>query len=79
MKKSVFINLLRHDIDHDFALEDMHSSQLCRTIADKYFDIRLYNHGKYLTETVMRKANIGKRQQSNKLVQCKGLYSCSQG
>ena len=71
MKKSVFISLLRHG--HRPRIEDMHSLQLCRTIADKYFDIRLYNHGKYFTETVIRKGNIGKRQQSNKLVQFKGL------
>ena len=73
MKKSVFASLLKHDIDHDFAMEDMHSSQLCRVIAVKYLDIRLYNHGKYFTETVIRKGNIGVRQQSNKLVQFKGL------
>ena len=71
--KNIFHPLLLHDLEHDSGTEDMHSSQLCRTIADRYFDIRLFNHGKFYTESVIRKGNIGVRQQSNKLVLFKGL------
>ena len=44
----IFTSLYNHDLEHDSSMEDMHSSQLCHMIANKYFEIRLYNHGRFL-------------------------------
>ena len=65
--------LYNHDLEHDSSMEDMHSSQLCSIIANKYFEIRLYNHGRFYNEDVINKGKIGIRQQPNKLVLFKGL------
>ena len=70
---NIFISLADHDTDHDLGTEDMHSTQLCRTIAERYCDIRLFNHAKFYNENVINKGKLGMRQQSNKLVLFKGL------
>ena len=53
--------------DMNLAREDMHSSQLCQMISDKYFDIRLFSHAKFYNESVINKGKIDVRQQSNML------------
>ena len=50
----IFTSLYNHDLEHDSSMEDMHSSQLCRIIAKKYFEIRLYNHGMFYNENVIK-------------------------
>ena len=47
--KLVLRNLLGK---YDFVLEDMHSSQLCRKIADEYFYVRLFNHGEFIQNVI---------------------------
>ena len=39
LEKYIFHPLLLHDLEHDSGTEDIRSTQLCRTIADRYFDI----------------------------------------
>ena len=70
---SVFSSLLIHDLDNDLSSEDIHSSQLSRITATKYFDLQLFRHGQHYIETVVRNGNIGVRQQSNKFVLFKSL------
>ena len=69
----IFTSLYNHDLEGDSSMEDMHSSQLRRMIANKYFEIHLYNHGRFYNENVINKGKIGIRQQSNKLVLFKEL------
>ena len=64
----VFLSLNDHDLSHDLATEDMHSTQLQKKIVAKYLSIRLHTYGKHYTKSVIQKSKEGVRQQHNKLV-----------
>ena len=76
LDEMIFTSLYNHDLEHDSSMEDMHSSQLCRIIAKKYFEIRLYNHGMFYNENFINKGKIEIRQQSNKLVLRNSVGTC---
>ena len=59
LRKPVFRCLLLHGLKHDLRQMIWHSSQLCRTIAEKYFDVKLFNHEKFYTESVTQKGHTG--------------------
>ena len=53
--KDVFDSLAVHDFDTHCPTQDMHSSQLCKAIAHKYIDMRLFRHQQTLTDNKLRK------------------------
>jgi len=69
----LFPSLSTHDLEHDVLTEDMHSTQLCKQIMQKYVTLRLVTYGKHFTKTVIQKNKAGIRQQSNKLVLFRNL------
>ena len=71
--KYLFPELNEHDVEHEMLTEDLHSSQLLKTIIEKYVTLRLLTYGKHYTKDVVHKDKIGVRQQSTKLVLFKGI------
>ena len=71
---NLFSSLERHDVGNEFGMaEDLHSTQLTKTVIDRFFQIRLLRYAQYVTQKVIRKGKHGMRQQSNKLTLFKGL------
>ena len=63
---SSFKQLNGHDREHEFWTEDLHSSQVIKTIVNKYLTMRFYRYGQQYTRNVIQKGKLGLRQQSNK-------------
>ena len=64
----------QHDIEcHDPLAEDLHSSQLCKRIIEKYLNMRLLRYGQTYTDDVIRQGSCGTRQKLTKLILFKGL------
>ena len=60
-------NLSRHDLQTAQEHADFHSTQLTKEIARQYIHLRLLTHARKFSESV-QKNQIGKRQESNRLV-----------
>ena len=74
LTKNVFASLIQHDIDnHDPLGEDLHSTQLCKKIAHKYLDMRLFRYQQTFTDDIIRKGKIGVRQKLTKSIIFGGL------
>ena len=66
----IFSELFPHDLQYACNLdEDLHSTQLCKTIAGNYLSLRLARYGQ---EFMIEKKEVGKRQHSNKMLQFSG-------
>ena len=70
---AVFSCLHQHDIQNHCPLEDMHSTQITKTIAHKYFDMRLFRYQQKYNDDVLHKGKVGKRQKLNKSLIFSGL------
>ena len=70
---NTFSSLHQHDIENHDPLEDMHSTQLCKQIAHKHFDMRLFRYQQQYTDDVIHKGKIGTRQKLNKSLIFSGL------
>ena len=70
--RNVFDSLAVHDFDTHDPTGDLHSTQLCKAIAQKYIDIRLFRHQQRVTD-ISRKGKLGKRQQLTKAIMFSGL------
>ena len=70
---NIFQSLKAHDIQNHDALEDMHSTQLIKTIAHKYFDMRLFRYQQQYNDDVIHQGKVGMRQKMNKTVIFNGL------
>ena len=70
---SVFNSLNQHDIENHDPLEDLHSTQLCKQIAHKYLDMRLFRYQQQYTDGVIHKGKVGIRQKLNKSLIFSGL------
>ena len=56
LTKNVFASLIQHNIDnHDPLGEDLHSTQLCKKIAHKYLDMRLFRYQQTFTDDVIHR------------------------
>ena len=73
LSKKLFSQLDVHDLESAVRNEDLHSTQIIKKIAEKFFTIRLLRYGQDYTEKVLRKSSIGLRQQTNKMLLFKGL------
>ena len=62
-----------HDTDHEILSEDLHSTQLTKTIISYYIKIRLHSYEKQFNKDKLHKNKIGLRQQSTKLLIFKGI------
>ena len=72
--RDLFKSLRRHDIDHlDPIAEDLHSTQLCKLIAEKYLNVRLFRYQQTLNEEVVHKGKLGMRQQLTKTLIFNGI------
>ena len=69
---NVFSSIDEHDFFHDHGSEDLHSTQITKSIVDNYY-MRSYRYGQHYTESVLKSNTLGVRQQSNKLVVFQGL------
>jgi len=63
-----FPELDLHDTDHEILSEDLHSTQLTKTIISYYIKIRLHSYEKQFNKDKLHKDKIGLRQQSTKLL-----------
>ena len=72
-EKNLFPTLQEHDFDHEILTEDLHSSQLCKKIIEKYLDIRMSTYSRHFNRDILHRNKIGLRQQSTKLVLFKGI------
>ena len=73
LSPSVFANLWRHDMENSNINEDFHSTQIIKSIALKFFMLRLMRYGQEYTQSVLKLKLIGKRKQLNKLILFQGL------
>ena len=71
--RPLFKELSQHDKYNDILTEDIHSSQLTKTIVKKYLTIRFFRYGQQYTRDVIQDKKLGYRQQATKLVLFKGL------
>ena len=71
--KDVFATLAKHDLDTHDPCDDFHSTQLCKRIAHKYLDTRLFRYQQVFTDEVIHKGKLGKRQQLTKSIMFSGL------
>jgi hypothetical protein len=55
------------DGDNEAVVEDDHSTQLTKRVADKYFTLRLFNYGKKYTREIVNKGKQSDRHRLNKL------------
>ena len=53
---------------NEAVIEDDHSTQLTKHIADKYFTLRLFNYGKKYTREIVNKGKTSDRHRLNKLI-----------
>ena len=76
LDSGVFESLDIHDLEEsEFGRDDLPSRQLIKAIINSFLDIRLFRYGQYFTEKTLKKNKSGIRQQSNKLVLFKGMFS----
>ena len=68
IKSSTFYNKaagsFKCDYENEFGSEDLHSSQLIKMVVNEYLNIRLYSHGIFYEQMVIKKGKVGTRQQS---------------
>ena len=75
----MFEELNEHDKDQELLMEDIHSTQLIKTIVNKYLTMRCHRYGQQIHEGChperddIQKGKHGFRQQANKLVLFNGL------
>ena len=71
--ENLFPELEEHNKENEPVNEDMHSSQLVKKIIKKFLKIRLFAYTKQYNKDILHKDNIGKRQQSTKLILFSGI------
>ena len=71
---NVFSLLNHHDLDsHDPLSEDLHSTQLIKSISHRYLDIRLFRYQQKYNDDVIHKGKVGTRQKLIKSLTFSGL------
>ncbi len=71
--KRFFKDLDQHDIQNEAVVEDLHSTQIMKTIIDYHLKIRLHFHAVQYNKDELHKDTIGKRQQVEKMLTFKGI------
>lgn len=64
----LFESLIQHDIDHALIMEDLHSTQLQKSIVNRYLLLRAQTYGRHYRKSVIQHKKEGVRQQHNILV-----------